>query len=205
MRLLFLPTSIVTTGLLLTACSNSIDYPAENSFIAPQAISASQPTVRQISAPVSASKPVRALESEPSQAFVQQMLSAVNSARARGANCGGKRMPPVAPLTWNKKLQQAAFVHSNNMAKNDFFNHRGLDGKSSSQRVSDAGYHWRAAGENIAAGVPDVATAMAGWLSSPGHCVNMMSADFTEMAAARVNNSATYYGSYWTQVFAAPF
>ena len=91
------------------------------------------------------------------------------------------------------------------MATYDFFSHTDLDGKGVSQRVSDEGYNWRAVGENISAGLPDVATVMEGWLSSPGHCSNIMSENFTEMAAAVVTNSQAFYGSYWTQVFAASF
>lgn len=114
-------------------------------------------------------------------------------------------MPAVARLSWNEQLQQAAYIHSSHMAKYEFFSHTDLEGKEVSHRVHDQGYNWRAVGENISAGAVDVEAVMAGWLASPGHCANIMSADFTEMAAAVVTNNATYYGSYWTQVFAAPF
>jgi uncharacterized protein YkwD len=46
---------------------------------------------------------------------------------------------------------------------------------------------------------------VAGWLSSPGHCANLMNPRYTEMGAAYGLNSArksTY--PYWTQVFGAP-
>ncbi len=42
---------------------------------------------------------------------------------------------------------------------------------------------------------------MAGWLSSPGHCANIMSADFTEMGAAHAIERSSTSTIYWTQVF----
>jgi len=191
MRLLSLGfTSIYVAGLLLTACS----APLSGDTVMP---------VTRLANPTSTATATAPLNLSPLLAFEQAMLSAVNTARAKGRQCGARSMPAVAGLTWNAQLQQAAFTHSNNMAKDNFFSHSGLDGKGVSQRVSDQGYHWRAVGENISAGLSAVATVMAGWLSSPGHCANIMSADFTEMAAARVTNNSAYYGSYWTQVFAA--
>ncbi|WP_372883040.1 CAP domain-containing protein [Psychromonas sp.] len=141
MRLLIIPTfAVAAAGLLLTACTQGIGYPVEN---APITVS-SQPAAGQLTESVTASKASPNIEYDPSPTFEQEMLSEVNRIRARGTHCGGKKMPPVAPLTWNNKLQQAAFVHANNMAKKDFFDHRGLDGNGSGQRISDAGYQARA-------------------------------------------------------------
>ena len=206
-QLLLLSTSICAAGLLLTGCAKRIDKAPENTVFSPKT---SAPTTAASLAPevISVSEPVSAPKltstTEPTS-FEQEMLSAVNTVRAQARKCGGRSMPAVAELTWNKQLQQAAYVHSSNMAKYEFFSHTGLDGKEVSHRAHDEGYDWRAVGENISAGASDVEAVMAGWLSSPGHCLNIMSADFTEMAAAVVTNYSTYYGSYWTQVFAASF
>ncbi|MFT6984864.1 MAG: hypothetical protein ACJAT7_000665 [Psychromonas sp.] len=197
MRLLLLrSSSICVAGLLLTACGV-----ANGNTV----ISAATVAAKPLPAPISVSDTASTAALNSALIFNQEMLFAVNAARAQARKCGGRSMPAVAELTWNKQLQQAAFVHSTNMARYDFFSHTGLDGKEVSQRIRDQGYNWRSAGENISAGAADVATVMAGWLSSPGHCLNIMSANFTEMAAAVVTNNSTYYGSYWTQVFAAPF
>ncbi len=185
----------------LTACSKSLDKAPEKpvSFsvkLEPAAF------VENSGAPVELTA---ATETQLSSGFAQSMLSAVNKARAQARQCGGRSMPAVAKLTWNKQLQRAAYIHSSDMAKYEFFSHTGLQGKEVSHRVQEQGYRWRAVGENISAGAVDVQAVMAGWLASPGHCANIMSADFTEMAAAVVTNKATYYEHYWTQVFAAPF
>lgn len=136
--------------------------------------------------------------------FAEQMLAAVNAARAEARDCGGQMMPAVPALTWDYSLEQAAFVHSSNMANYNFFDHTGLNGDSPSDRVTDQGYSWSATGENIAAGQQSIAEVMDGWLKSPGHCKNIMSANFTQMGASSVTNSSSQYGIYWTQVFARP-
>ena len=196
--------SICVAGLLLTACAASIDDTAETTIFSVTTSAPTTVTLPRIEL-IQGADPTSTTVANLSLTFKQEMLSAVNAARAQARKCGSKSMPAVAPLTWNEQLQQAALIHSRNMAQYEFFSHSGLDGKEVSQRVHDEGYNWRAVGENIGAGVEDVAGVMTGWLSSPDHCATIMSADYTEMAAAVVTNSSTYYGSYWTQVFATAF
>ncbi|KMV31897.1 CAP domain-containing protein [Photobacterium swingsii] len=141
---------------------------------------------------------------DPEGTFADQMLTAVNAARAVGRNCGSTFYPAAAPLTWDAKLQSAAQVHSTNMANYNFFSHTGLDGKSASNRVTDQGYAWRSVAENIAAGQKDIDTVMTTWLNSPGHCKNIMGSNYTQMGAAYDMNSGSQYNIYWTQVFATP-
>lgn len=130
---------------------------------------------------------------EPEEApFESRMLSAVNALRESGCRCGSRWMPPAPPLSWNGQLARAAQRHADDMYRNGFFNHRGSDGSDMAQRISEAGYRWRAVAENIAWGHPDVAAVVQGWKDSPGHCENMMDGEYTEMGAARA-------GMYWVQ------
>ncbi|QUJ70324.1 CAP domain-containing protein (plasmid) [Photobacterium sp. GJ3] len=138
------------------------------------------------------------------QSMADEMLAAVNQARAQGQDCGGTWYPAVGALTWDYALEEAAFVHSSNMANYDFFSHTGIDGSTPSSRVTAQGYNWKTVGENIAAGQKSVSAVMQGWLDSPGHCKNIMNGSFTQMGASSVTNSGSQYGIYWTQVFAAP-
>ncbi|CAG23215.1 CAP domain-containing protein [Photobacterium profundum] len=140
----------------------------------------------------------------PDTGFQDEMLAAVNAARATQQDCGGTIMPPVPALTWDTQLEQAAYTHSNDMANYNFFSHTGSDDSSVSTRVTAQGYTWSSVGENIAAGQKDVDAVMTSWINSPGHCLNIMSANFTQMGASFVTNSSTQYGIYWTQVFAKP-
>ena len=131
----------------------------------------------------------------------RRVLELVNEARARPRNCGGTRFAATAPLAWNEALAAAALAHSGDMAARDYFAHADPEGRSVSQRVTAAGYRWRHVGENIAAGLGEPAGVVAGWLASPGHCANIMSADFAEMGAAFVLRAGTARGVWWSQTF----
>lgn len=83
------------------------------------------------------------------------------------------------------------------MADHKTMSHVGSDGSKLGARVTREGYQWSTVGENVAWGYRTVASVMAGWLASSGHCKNIMNPYFTELGAAEVNY-------YWTQVFARP-
>lgn len=131
------------------------------------------------------------------------MLALVNQARASSRLCGSTQYPAAAPLAWNMKLFAAAERHSNDMAYNNFFSHTGSDGSTFAQRLTAAGYAYRAAAENIAAGQRTVAAVVQGWLQSPGHCANIMNGNLSEVAVACVSSNAQY-GTYWTMELGRP-
>jgi uncharacterized protein YkwD len=93
-------------------------------------------------------------------------------------------MPAAPPLAWNPALAGAALAHSRDMARQRYLAHHGKDGSTPASRVTATGYTWRLVGENIASGQPTPEDAVAGWLDSPGHCVNLMDPRFTETGAA---------------------
>jgi uncharacterized protein YkwD len=131
----------------------------------------------------------------------RRVLELVNEARSRPRACGATRFAAAPPLAWNDALGAAALRHSEDMAARDYFAHADPEGRSVSQRATAAGYRWRTVGENIAAGLGEPAAVVAGWLASPGHCANIMSADFSEMGAAFVLRAGTARGVWWTQTF----
>ena len=132
-------------------------------------------------------------QDEPSK---NKMLNLVNEYRKSGCKCGSVDMPPVPALQWNAALEAAATAHSLDMNQNSFLSHAGSDGSNAADRITAQGYAWKTWGENIAQGYTSEEAAMAGWISSPDHCKNIMDAGYKEMGSAR-------RGTYWTQVFAA--
>lgn len=136
-------------------------------------------------------------EPEPGVVAWDEMLTAVNAVRARGAVCGSTEMPPVPPLIWDSRLEAAAERHSRDMAEHDHFAHRGTDGTDPGERVRRVGYDWRAVGENIARYQRSVDEVVEDWLASPGHCRQLLDAGYLEIGAAE-------HGNYWTQVFGVP-
>ncbi|MDB5797843.1 MAG: hypothetical protein JWP36_1745 [Paucimonas sp.] len=137
--------------------------------------------------------------------FQKRMMERINAARAVARSCGGTFYPAVAPLSWNDKLFAAAAAHSADMVNNNLFSHTGSDGSSAGTRMTRAGYNWGSYTENISASYHTVDRTVDGWLGSPGHCANIMSARVTEMGAACVLGTAnTQYDDYWTLVEGRP-
>ncbi|WP_024673112.1 CAP domain-containing protein [Pseudomonas syringae] len=132
------------------------------------------------------------------------LLAQVNAARAKPRMCGKRPFPSARPLSWNATLEIAAQGHSQSMASENYFTHRGFDNDSPADRARAAGYSGRQIGENIAAGQSSASKAMASWLASPGHCANLMNPMFTEVGAAYATETHTDYGVYWTMLFGAP-
>lgn len=134
----------------------------------------------------------------------KEVLKHVNAARRSARNCGRQQFRAARPLAWNDKLAAASHAHSRDMANNNYFSHQGKDGGDAARRATRAGYAWRRIGENIAAGQGSSKEAVAGWLSSPGHCANLMNPAFAEMGAAFAVNAESDTMIYWTQVFGTP-
>ncbi|MFT4049839.1 MAG: CAP domain-containing protein [Solirubrobacterales bacterium] len=106
----------------------------------------------------------------------------------------------LAALKQESRLGLAAFAHSADMALKNYFDHTGLDGTKFSARITQAGYPWIAAGENIAAGQKTPRTVMKAWMASTGHCHNILSPDYTDIGVGVATGPSTY-GIYWTQDF----
>ena len=126
-----------------------------------------------------------------------ELLNQVNDLRAEGCTCGDKFYDPVGELTFDKKLEEAAVRHSNDMSDNRHFDHVGTDGSTFTDRISDTGYTFFSAGENIAYGYNSASSVLNGWKHSVGHCKILMDSKATEIGVSSVNG-------YWTLVIAKP-
>lgn len=133
-----------------------------------------------------------------------KVLQLVNAARGKPRKCGRTNYNAAPPLKLSALLNRAALLHSQDMSNKNFFEHRGSDGSNVADRVSRVGYAWKAVGENIAINAQDAQAVVQGWLDSPGHCSNLMGAQFTEMGVAYALKRNRDAGIYWTQVFATP-
>ena len=109
------------------------------------------------------------------------LLQLINASRAEAG---------AGALSFDAELQQAAGDHTEWMLATDTFSHTGEGGSSAARRVSDAGYGYRATGENIAyiAGssaavldATDVERLHSNLMSSPGHRANLLNPNYTEV------------------------
>jgi len=123
-----------------------------------------------------------------------RILELINKERTKGCRCGTTLMPPVSPLTWNEKLEIAAFKHSQDMYNNGYFDHINQQGLDVGDRISNEGFKWFICGENIAKGANSAEYVITMWILSEGHCKNIMNESFKEVGVGRM-------GDTWTQVF----
>jgi uncharacterized protein YkwD len=139
--------------------------------------------------------------------FRDDALRLINEQRAAGASCGSEgTFAPAAAVAWNDRLALAAYGHSKDMADRNYFDHTTLPPAmgTPASRVSATGYAWSSIGENIAAGQRSVAEVVAGWMASPGHCRNIMTAGFRDIGMACARNDTSQYGLYYTLDLATP-
>lgn len=215
-----LPFLLATVSIALTACGGGNADEGGTRTLAASAVSdeatpASQQLARRrvVTTPPATTKPTTpttTAQLDPRLTcglpnFQQEILDRVNQARAAGRTCGSTSYGPAPALRWNGVLFNAAGAHSTDMAANNYFSHSSQDGRNPGQRITGAGYAWSAYGENIAAGQASAQAVVDGWLASPGHCANIMSARYADMATACVASSTSTYRTYWTMDLARPY
>lgn len=117
------------------------------------------------------------------------MLKLINQERTKAG---------LSALTLDKPMRVVARGHSRDMLARGFFGHENPDGLSPFDRMESYGVTFKVAGENIAY-APSVELAHAGFMRSPGHKANIMSADFGRIGIGIID--AGPYGKMFTQNF----
>ena len=128
--------------------------------------------------------------------FTKQVLKLTNDFRKENG---------LKPLKWDPELAQAAQDHSENMGKQDFFDHTGKDGSKPWDRTAAAGDDNNRIGENIAAGQRTPEDVVKGWIKSPGHRRNMLDPNYQYLGVGfheqNPDKGSENYQYYWTQDF----
>lgn len=118
------------------------------------------------------------------------MLDLINKDRAK-AN--------LSPLTLDYNLRIAARLHSIDMAKNGYFSHVDLAGRTPADRMIEGGVTFWMAGENIAL-APNYELAEIGFMNSPKHRDNILDPRFGRIGIGIIDT--VIYGKMVTQNFA---
>ena len=99
------------------------------------------------------------------KSFMYQIIDLTNSTRYK-YNLNG--------LAYDEKATICARKHSDNMKKNDFFDHVNLNDETPFDRMEKEGINYLSAGENIAAGQTSAIFVHNGWMNSEGHRKNIL-------------------------------
>jgi uncharacterized protein YkwD len=125
----------------------------------------------------------------------ERSLDAVRRANAERTRRGLRALEPDA------RLQEAAQRHAADMARGDSMAHEGADGSLAPERAARRGYRWTTVAENVAAGYPDPAAVVAGWLASPGHRENLLDPQVRHVGVGYAYRTDTRMHYYWVMVF----
>lgn len=115
---------------------------------------------------------------------VSGLLSSTNAQRAANG---------VGALANNSKLNSAAQAKANDMVTRNYWSHQTPDGQQPWVFITNAGYQYLSAGENLAYGFSTSAANVTGWMNSPPHKANLLNTNYTEVGFGFAN-SANYVG-----------
>lgn len=127
------------------------------------------------------------------------VITLANSARIKSG---------LNPLHENTKLAQAAQAKADDMIKNDYFSHTSPKGVEPWYWIKQAGYQYKAAGENLAINYTDATNQHNAWMKSETHRANIMNTRYQDIGVAVVKGkingkesivTVEYFG---TQLFA---
>jgi uncharacterized protein YkwD len=148
------------------------------------------------SAPAGTQSPTTAPAPAPTGSSSTQEAAVVDLVNVERAKAG------CAALRNDSRLATAARGHSTDMATRNYFSHDTPEGVSFATRITNAGYQWSGAAENIAAGQSDATSVMNSWMNSSGHRANILNCGYKDLG---VGLAAASGGKlYWTQDFGSP-
>ena len=143
-------------------------------------------------------------DNKPSENVVPKAITNFSFERAVFELINKKRAEAgLTLLIWNDDVAKIARTHSEEMANNKFFDHKGLDGSMVNNRADTVGLSkWRSIGENIAYNrgfANPLEFAVESWMKSPAHRDNILNNRWQESGIGiAIMADGTYY---FTQVF----
>jgi uncharacterized protein YkwD len=139
----------------------------------------------------------------------EDLLAAVNAARAAGGRCGGLRFPPAPPIGFDPALRCAARLHSLDMIARAYLGQVDPDGVGTGPRLAALGFAAATFAENVGFGYLDGEAAVLAWRDSPPNCWKLHARELTLAGAGVAAGEFTpkdedpIPGLYWTLTLAA--
>lgn len=110
---------------------------------------------------------------------LQGLLDSTNSQRVNNGQTA---------LSLNSKLNTAAQAKANDMVTRNYWSHTTPDGQEPWVFVSNAGYSYLKAGENLAYGFLTSEDTVTGWMNSPSHKANLLDSSYKEVGFGFANS-----------------
>ncbi len=95
-----------------------------------------------------------------------------------------RQIANLKPLALSDKLNQAAFLKAKDMFNNQYWAHTSPAGVTPWKWLTDVGYDYGAAGENLAKNFNDADSTVAAWMASPTHRANILNSQYSQVGFA---------------------
>jgi len=126
----------------------------------------------------------------------EQVVDHTNTERAKQG---------LPPLTVNSDLSAAALSKGQDMFNDQYWAHTAPDGTEPWYFIKNAGYHYRAASENLARDFSDTPGMVKAWMASPTHRANILNAKYQEIGIAVIDGKLEGYDTTLVvQMFGSP-
>ncbi|PFL19926.1 serine protease [Bacillus cereus] len=119
--------------------------------------------------------------------FEQRVVELTNAERTKQG---------LPALQIDTELSKVARIKSEDMQKNNYFDHNSPTYGSPFDMMKKFGISYTSAGENIAQGQRTPEEVVQAWMNSAGHRANILNSGFTHIGVGYVES-----GNYWTQQF----
>ncbi|MED0958857.1 CAP domain-containing protein [Bacillus paramycoides] len=119
--------------------------------------------------------------------FEQRVVELTNAERTKQG---------LPALKIDTELSKVARIKSEDMQKNNYFDHNSPTYGSPFDMMKKFGISYKSAGENIAQGQRTPEEVVQAWMNSAGHRANILNSGFTHIGVGYVES-----GNYWTQQF----
>ncbi|MDR4900772.1 CAP domain-containing protein [Bacillus mycoides] len=119
--------------------------------------------------------------------FEQRVVELTNAERTKQG---------LSALQIDTELSKVARIKSEDMQKNNYFDHNSPTYGSPFDMMKKFGISYKSAGENIAQGQRTPEEVVQAWMNSAGHRANILNSGFTHIGVGYVES-----GNYWTQQF----
>lgn len=99
----------------------------------------------------------------------------------------------LGALALNNQLAQAAQAKADDMATKNYWSHNTPEGAEPWKFITNAGYNYSLAGENLAYSFNNSSDVVAGWMNSPTHRENILKAGYKDVGFG-IANAPNYQG-----------
>lgn len=94
----------------------------------------------------------------------------------------------LRPLRLNESLNEAALSKAEDMKERNYWSHNTPEGREPWYFISNNGYNYEKAGENLAYGYLLGGQTVQGWIASDSHRENILDSEFTEVGFATLRD-----------------